>query len=462
VIVLDILNQRLKENFAQDQFHIEAGDCWVYGYDNSRRHALPNAVIFAQSHDDIVKTVQLCSELNLPLVARGRGSGTTGAAVPIHGGVVLSCERMTKIIEYSPENRYIVVEAGTLNGSVQELVAPQGFFWAPDPTSAPYCTVGGNIACNAAGPRSLKYGATRDNVLGLTAVTGRAETLQCGSYTTKSAAGYDLTRLIIGSEGTLAIVSQAILKLLPKPQKKLTIQIFYRDIETAGQAITNIMSLPITPFGCEFIDANALKMIREHSHPELPKDAQAMLIIEVDGNEESVDFDAQLIKESAALPHLQAFTIAKTVEETNRIWKIRKSLSQALRSLSPHKINEDVVVPVAYIPELLNYTEQLSKQFDIPIVNFGHAGNGNIHVNLLVDPLSPEKGDDAQQALELLFDKVLQLKGCLSGEHGIGIEKSRYLSKQLDANTLKLMQQIKSQFDPQGILNPGKLFEARI
>lgn len=457
-MLTDAFVQSLQQLFNQRQVYTDPSDCWVYGSDNSRRHALPEAVVFAECHEDIVKTVKLCYEHGVPLTARGRASGTTGGAIPLQGGVILSLERMKKIISLDPANRAIVVEPGVLNSEIQAEAKKIGFFWPPDPTSSPYCSVGGNIACNAAGPRSLKYGTTRDNTLGLTAVIGTGDTIQCGVYTTKGVVGYDLTRLFIGSEGTLGIVSQATLKLLPLPETKRTLRAFYRDMIGAAEAVTHIMSQPITPCGCEFVDGNAIQMIRKHANAQLPENAGSMIMIEVDGSEGGILSDVALMEKAAQHPSLLDLSVAHTQEEADKLWAIRKSLSQALRSLSPHKINEDVVVPLSHIPALLEYTQVLAKQFNITIVNFGHAGNGNIHVNLLIDPFDPIQGPKAKECLGLLFDKVISLHGSLSGEHGVGIEKRDYVNKELSPITLKLMKDIKAQFDPKGILNPGKLF----
>ncbi|MBS0289118.1 MAG: FAD-binding protein [Proteobacteria bacterium] len=456
--MLDAFITKLKQSFAPNQFYTDPADCWVYGYDNSRRHALADAVVFALSHEDIVKAVKLCYEFGIPLTARGRASGTTGAAIPIQGGLVLSLERMQKIIALDVANRVMVVEPGVLNSHVQAIAKQAGFFWPPDPTSSAYCSIGGNLSCNAAGPRSLKYGTTRENTLGLTAVIGNGDTIECGVYTTKGVVGYDLTRLLIGSEGTLGIISKAILKLTPLPHTKRTMRAFYRDIEAAAQAITQIMSQPITPCGCEFIDGNAIHMIRKHANADLPEEAGSMIMIEVDGSSEDLSADIALMQKACQNDGLISWACAHTAAETDKLWAIRKSLSQALRSLSPYKINEDVVVPLSHIPALLNYTQELAKTYDITIVNFGHAGNGNIHVNLLIDPFDPTLGSKAKACLNQLFDKVIALQGSLSGEHGVGIEKRDFVSKEISPASMKLMQQIKAQFDPKHILNPGKFF----
>lgn len=450
--------QALQALFPSDQLLTEPGECWAYGYDNSRGHALADAVVLASSHQDVVKLVKFCFEHNIPLTARGRATNTTGATIPIKGGIILSLERMHTITTMDRENRMMIVEPGVLNQDVQIEAAKHNLFWSPDPTSAAYSCVGGNIGCGAAGPRSVKYGTTKENVLGLTAVTGEGNTIHTGVYTTKGSVGYDLTRLIIGSEGTLAIVTSATLKLIPLPETKRTICAFYNSMPGALAAVIKLMQHPTVPCGVEFIDGNAVQMVRNFSHPELPENAQSMLIIEMDGCHKIIEHDVNTALESMQNEALLETKVAATEEETKALWQIRKSLSASLRSLSPHKINEDIIVPVSKVEEVLTFTQQLSQENDIQIVNFGHAGNGNIHVNLLVDPFDPVKGPKAKKALNALFDKVLSLKGSLSGEHGVGIEKRDYISKEIDPPTLTLMKNIKAQFDPKNILNPGKIF----
>ena len=436
----------------------DPADCWPYGYDNSRQHGLPEAVVFPTTHQHVLEIVKLCNATGTALVARGRGTGTTGATVPLRGGLVLSFERMDRIIDIDPDNRVAVVEPGVTNQNLQDAVAKSGFFWPPDPTSAAYCTIGGNLAYNSAGPKAVKYGTPRENTLGLRGVTGSGDEIQTGVYTTKGVVGYDLTRLIIGSEGTLAIITQATLKLTPLQEAKRTVQAIYSDINEAGKAVSRIMAQPMTPCALEFMDGRAIEMIRNYSGIELPHNAGAMLMIEVDGNEAAMDAAVACIQEAARTAGLVDFRIAATGDEVKQLWATRKALSPALRTIAPKKINEDVVVPVSRIPDLIEGLESLAREFDITIVNFGHAGNGNIHVNLLVDPDDPVQMKNATACLDKVFDLVLGLKGTLSGEHGIGIEKREFIDREIDPVTLKLMRQIKMQFDPQGILNPGKIF----
>ena len=439
-----------------DDILTDIADCLAYGYDNSRRHAQPEIVVFPHTTEQVSSIVKACNQFNIPIVPRGRGTGTTGATVPTWGGLVLSFERMNRIIKVDPENRAMVVQPGVTNQQVQDAAAEHGFFWAPDPTSAAYCSVGGNLAYNSAGPRAVKYGTCRENTLGLQAVTGAGDIIHCGVYTTKGVVGYDLTRLIIGSEGTLAIITEATLKLLPKAEKKVTLQATYRTMETAAKAVSNIMAQPLTPCALEFMDENALNMVRDYSSADLPTDAGAMLMIEVDGNAKHIDDAAFAVKLAAENEGLIEIKIASTTDEVKALWETRKALSPSLRKIAPKKINEDVVVPVSRMAELINGLNLLSKQHQIAIVNFGHAGNGNIHVNLLVNPDDKNEMKNAEQCLDKVFDLVLSLNGTLSGEHGVGLEKRDFIYKELTATEIKLMHNIKRQFDPNNILNIGK------
>ncbi|MEJ2141751.1 MAG: FAD-linked oxidase C-terminal domain-containing protein [Gammaproteobacteria bacterium] len=448
----------MTRQFSADQLLTDPNECWPYGYDNSRRHATPQAVIFPNNHDEVAILVKLCNEHNIALTARGRGTGTTGATVPLQAGVVLSTEKMNKILKVDQANRYMIVEPGVTNQQVQDVAKQYGFFWPPDPTSAAYCSVGGNLAYNSAGPRAVKYGTPRENVFGLKAVTGKGEEIRTGVFTTKGVVGYDLTRLLIGSEGTLAIITEATLKLTPLPEAKRTMQAIYKDIESAAQAVAAIMAQPVTPCALEFIDGQAINMIRDYSEAELPDNAGAMLMIEVDGPEHTLNDSVGAIKQAAGNDGLVTITAAETDEQVAALWATRKALSPALRKIAPKKINEDVVVPVSNIPVLIRGLEELAKKYGITIVNFGHAGNGNIHVNLLLDPDDPAQMSNGHKCLDEVFALVLELDGTLSGEHGVGIEKRDFVDREIDPVTLNIMRRIKSEFDPNGILNPDKMF----
>ncbi len=453
-----IFIEQLGHILPHDGLLTNPADTWAYGYDNSRRHVPPSVVVLPVTHQQVVDIVKLCNQFSISLTPRGRATGTPGGAVPLQHGVVLSCERMDRILRNAPEDRYMIVEPGIINTTVQKKARQDGFFWAPDPTSAAFCTVGGNLAYNSAGPRAVKYGTPRENVLGLRAVTGAGEEIRTGVRTSKGVVGYDLTRLVIGSEGTLAIITEATLKLTPLAQSTRTLRAIYQDIQSATVAVSRIMAQPVTPSALEFIDGNAINMIRNHSSTNISPEAGALLMIEVDGIEAGIDAATAIIANAARGAGLVDLQTARNQQEVSSLWAMRKALSPALRTIAPKKINEDVVVPVSRIAELVTGLEQLAKRHDLTIINFGHAGNGNIHVNLLIDPAEQQQLLRAERCLDELFTLVLKLDGTLSGEHGIGVEKKEFINREIEPQTLALMKQIKKQFDPNGILNPGKIF----
>lgn len=449
------LGADLQRLFEGGDLLTATADCWAYGYDNSRQHAVPQAVCFAGDAGQISELVRLCRLHQTPLITRGRGTGTTGATVPLRGGIVLSMERMRAELSIDPANRLARVSPGYTNQELQQAAAEHGFFWPPDPTSAAVCTIGGNLAYNSAGPRAVKYGTPRENTLGLRAVTGAGDLLKTGVATTKGVVGYDLTRLLIGSEGTLGVITGATLKLTPLAEAKRTLQAIYRDIHSAAEAVSRIMAQPVTPCALEFMDGTAIEMVRNYSDLGLPAGAGALLMVEVDGPAVGIEASAKQVSAAAQGIGCLQIDTATTDEEVANLWRTRKALSPALRNVAPKKINEDVVVPVSRIPALIDGLEKLASEFGVTIVNFGHAGNGNIHVNLLVDPDDPKQMAAATRCLDAVFDLVLSLEGSLSGEHGIGWAKREFVGRELDATSLQLMAAIKRQFDPDNVLNPG-------
>lgn len=438
----------------------DPADCWVYGSDNSRKHAPPGLVAFPESHEEVAALVRLCNEYGRPFVARGRGTGTCGGAIPPPGGVVIALERMDRILGEDPANRTVTVQPGVLNGAVQEAAARYGLFWPPDPSSAGYCTVGGNLAFNAAGPRAVKYGTPRDNTLGLRAVSGGGEELRTGVLTTKGVVGYDLTRLIIGSEGTLAIVTEATLKLTPLPGGRRLLRAQYRNARDAAAAVVRVMTQAVTPCALEFMDRGSLDLLRDRPALEISPEAGALLLAEVDGPEPALAHFSEALAAALSGAGLLDLRHARTPAEGDALWAARKALSPALRRLAPNKLNEDVVVPVTAIPAFLVKLEALSGKYGIPIVSFGHAGNGNLHVNLLYDTEDEAQARNAEPCLRRVFEAVVELHGTLSGEHGVGKEKRDYVDLEIEPATLLLMRRIKAQFDPKGLLNPGKIFPA--
>jgi D-lactate dehydrogenase len=456
--LLNTTIKKLTNLVGRKAIYSDPADCYAYGYDNSLNQVTPDAVVFPTTHEQVQAIVQTCYEDNVPLLARGRGSSTVGGAVPVKKGVVCSFERMNKIISFEPENRLVVTQCGVANQALQDHVASAGFFWPPDPSSRDYATIGGNLAYNSSGPRAIKYGTPRDHTLGLKAITGDGNTLKVGVKTTKGVVGYDLTRLLIGSEGTLGIITEATLKLTPIPEAKRTMALYYRDVTSAAEAVSKIMAQPVIPCGLEFMDTASIDMIREYSDVEMPNNAGAMLILELDGSKTQLEADVQAVLNAAKHAGLFETFVAKSNEQVKAIWATRKALSPALKNVAPKKINEDVVVPVANIPKLVARLQMLSEEFKIKIVSFGHIGNGNLHVNLMYDPANSEQNKNAPLCLEAVFDAVIELEGTLSGEHGIGLAKLPFVHKELSPQVLHTMRQIKQVFDPKGILNPGKIF----
>lgn len=438
-----------------DRLFTDPVDCYAYAYDNSRIFHAPIAVAFPLNVEEVQAVIMLCNLHKVPVVPRGRGTGTAGGSVPEAGGVALSLERMNNIISVDPDNRMAIVQPGVLNQELQDAIKGVGFFWPPDPSSAAYCSIGGNLATCAAGPHAVKYGVARDHVLGLKAVTGNGDIIKTGCYTSKGVVGYDLTRLLVGSEGTLAVIVEATLKLTPLPKNTGGITAEFVDTYSCAKAIAAIMAQPYTPSALEFLDNGALNLIRGRHQNLLPENAKAYLMIEVDGALQEI---AEATEAILLACQVDGLIEAKQAEDTKALWAARKALSPLLKDIAPKKINEDIAVPVSHLPELLTGLEKLATQYQISNVNFGHAGNGNIHVNLLVNPENADEMTRAYACLDEVFSLVLSLQGTLSGEHGVGMAKRPFISREIDETTMNLMRAVKLTFDPNNILNPGKLF----
>ncbi|MGV6852077.1 MAG: FAD-binding oxidoreductase [bacterium] len=430
--------------------------CVAYSYDNSKKTGPVLGVVFPESEQDVVHTVQWCHARSMALISRGAGTGTAGGTVPLKPSWIISFERMKKIIQIDADNRFAIVQPGVTNQALQDAVAEHGFFWPPDPTSKAVCTIGGNLACNAAGPLAVKYGTPRENTLGLKAVTGKGEIFSAGTRTTKGVVGYDLTRLLIGSEGTLGIITEATLKLTPLPEHIVFMRAEFSSVLQAAQTVSAIMAQPAGPRVLEFIDGAALKLVEDYMPGLVKNKCAAMLLIATDGSVRQAQESAAILEQICHQNNALELTIAESEAEVDELWAARKALSPSLRKVAPNKINEDVVVPVSNLPELIETLAEISQRYKIPIVNFGHAGNGNVHVNLLYNPQDPLQKANAEPCLTAVFDKVLALKGTLSGEHGIGFVKKRHISREVDLVSTRIMHAIKKSFDPKNILNPGK------
>lgn len=432
-------------------------DLICYGFDASGLEAAPSAVVWPRDVLDVVKIMNFAYTNNVPVIPRGAGTGMTGGTIPSKGAVILSLEKMNRILEIDRENLSVLVEPGVINGKLQRELERHGLFYPPDPTSMNFCTIGGNIAENAGGPRALKYGVTRDYVMGLEAVLPNGRVINTGVKTAKGVVGYDLTRLLVGSEGTLAVVTKIRLKVLPLPEDVITLLVLFKDIEQSGNAVKDVISHGIIPRTLEFIDSEAIKAVENYKPIGLPKDVEAMLLIELDGAPSLITREAEKIAE--VCKKLQGEVImAEDTAAREKLWEARRAVSPALYHLKPAKINEDIVVPRSRITDMLKALRKLSGDTGIKIVNFGHAGDGNIHVNLMVDRNNKEELDKANELVKEIFRITLELGGTISGEHGIGLTKLNYISMEIQPEELELMKKIKSVFDPNNILNPGKIF----
>ena len=433
-------------------------DRLCHAYDATQRRHRPDVVVYPNSTEEVSRIMRLAHAWRVPVTPRGAGSGFSGGSLPVAGGIALALTRMNRILEIDQENFVAVVEPGVVTADFQSQVEALGLFYPPDPASKEFCTLGGNIAENAGGPRCVKYGVTRDYVLGLTVVSAQGEVFHCGGRTLKNVVGYDLTHLLVGSEGTLGIVTAITLRLLPKPASKKTMLAQFSSISGAARAVTAIIAGEIIPATLEFMDAATISCVRDRSPIPLPDQCKAALIIETDGD---AAYAATRMTAIAALiaPHdFLGGQIAATAEEAERIWRVRRIVSPSLKQLGPDKFNEDIVVPRAQLPEMIASLEEIAARFQVRIVNFGHAGDGNIHVNIMVDLSQDGVPGKARQAVEAVFQAAVGLGGSISGEHGIGTVKAGYLGLEIDAVAIAMMRRVKAAFDPDNILNPGKIF----
>jgi len=418
----------------------------------------PDLVVRPADTAQVAAVARLCQNHRVPLVVRGAGTGYTGGAVPVHGGVVLSVERLNRILEIDEVNLTAVVEPAVITGDLQRAVEARGLFYPPDPASLEMSSIGGNVAECAGGPRAFKYGTTKRYVLGLEAVLPTGEIIHTGSKAVKNVVGYDLTQLLVGSEGTLAIVTRITLRLLPHPPARATVSAAFGDISGAVDGVTALVRLGVIPAAVELIDGDSLRAVEAHVGRSVAPGASALLIVESDGVPAAVQ--DEIDRASSALAASGALWISRAAndEEREALWTVRRQLSLALRATGLVKINHDVVVPRGRVPELFEEVERLKTAHSLRIACFGHAGDGNIHVNLMLQPGDAAEMARAKVAERELFTRVVALEGSISGEHGIGFAKAPYLSIELSPDEIALMQRVKHAFDPAGILNPGKIF----
>ncbi len=449
---------KLRAIVGADNVVVDPDKVEPYGADAVKEKFPPEAVVFPESTEQMTAILELANEYLFPVTARGGGVGYTGGAVPVDGGIVIGTDRMNKIIEINVDDLYAVCQPGITTYALQQAVEEHGLMFAPDPASYKDSFIGGNIAENAGGMRTPKYGVTKHHVLGLEVVTATGEVIRTGGKTVKNVVGFDLTGLMCGSEGMLGIITEATLKLLPMPEATSTVRANFHSMEAACKVLTKFTPEGLLPMAMEVIDKYCVAAVEENFAFGLSPDAEAILLVAVDGSREEVERNAvtieRIIGENGGFDILRA----RSKEEEDKLWDVRRAISPSLMKYGTLKINEDVVVPRSKVPELVARIEEIGKKHNTFVANFGHAGDGNIHVNFVIDREDPDQIARARLCVAETFQLSVNLGGTISGEHGIGYVKSAYMDYALDRSTIEVMKGIKKVFDPNGILNPGKMF----
>jgi len=430
----------------------------TYSYDATGMECLPDAVVFAESEEDVAATLAFCRNHSLPLVPRGAGVGYSGGALAVHGGVVLVFTRMNRLLRLDRESMLAVAEPGLVTADLQAAAEKAGLFYPPDPASLKTSTIGGNVAENAGGPRCFKYGVTANYVLGLEALLMSGDKVRLGAETIKNVAGYDLKSLIVGSEGTLAVVTRATLRLIPLPPARRLFRLDFAGLAAGARFVRRVIQAHVQPSVLEFMDRSSLQAVYAHRNLPLDDRLRAAVLVEVDGSPaEAAEREALLEEVVAEVRPLQRLR-AESAAEQDELWETRRAVSPAIAKLKPKKINEDIVVPGGRIPETVEFIDALAAELGLCIVLFGHFGDGNIHTNLMVDPADADEMRRVDIALDRIFRRVVEVGGTISGEHGIGLSKKPFLGYQFGPAEIELLRGVKRAFDPLNLLNPGKIF----
>jgi len=452
----------LRKIVGEENVLLAAEDLERYSHDEVvGLSAYPEVVVKARSAQEVSQILQLAQRERIPVTPRGAGMGLSGGAVPILGGIVLSLEKMNRILEIDKENLMVTVEPGVITADIHRAVEAEGLFYPPDPASLDSCSIGGNIAEGAGGPRAVKYGVTCHFVCGLEAVLPSGEIIRCGGKLVKNVVGYNLVQLLTGSEGTLAIVTQIILRLIPLPKCQIDLLVPYDDFQSAADTVSAIIAQRIVPTTIEFMECDCVLAVEKLIEKEAPfHDAAAQLLIQLDGNSrESVDADFEVVGDICLEHGARDVLVARDRPTRDRLWEVRRKIIEALRNASPVNHMEDVVVPRSEIPALLRGVRALSAKYGVRSLNFGHAGDGNVHVNVLKDDLPMDRWEELVPALSReIYELTLSLGGTITGEHGIGATRRKYLPLALDEAQIEVQRRIRAAFDPNQILNPAKIF----
>jgi len=451
------IKRALVEIAGEENYTDSLIDMVSFSYDASEHSHRPSCAVWAETADQVSEILKLSNREKIPVIPRGAGTGLSGMAVPIEGGIILDLSRMNSIVKISIEDRLAIVEPGVVYVDLEKALAPFGFFFPPDPASGKVSTLGGNVATNAGGLKGAKYGTTRDYVLGLQVVLPDGRIMRTGSKAMKSVSGYDLTRLFVGSEGTLGVVTEIILKINPKPTATSTALATFDSLEDVGRAINQIMHSGIVPSALEILGRETLAAINQNTDLNLPE-VDAMLLAETDGyTREETDYQIKKVIQVFEENNAKEVKRARTDKEVEDLWAARKSAYAVLARIKTHFVLEDVTVPMTNIAKLLKGVEDISKRHDLQIATFGHAGDGNLHPQILYDGYDPEQVRRMEEASADLFKLAIDLDGTLTGEHGIGLAKAPYMTLEHDPVAMDVMRNIKKMFDPNNILNPGKM-----
>lgn len=436
----------------------EKTDLLTYSYDAAVvEPVLPGLVVRPESSESLSRVINLCYENSLPVTVRGAGTNLSGGTIPISEGVVVITNGMNRILEINEQDMYAVVQPGVVTAKFAAAVESKGLFYPPDPGSQAVSTLGGNVAENAGGLRGLKYGVTSDYVMGINFFDTLGQIVKTGSRTVKCATGYNLSGLLVGSEGTLGVFNEIILKLIPLPAHRKAMMAVFDEMNKASETVAAIIADRIIPATLEFMDNFTIRAVEDYSKAGLPTDAVALLLVEVDGHPAQVEEDAQRVEHICNKMGARSVRVAKDDDERNKVWAARRSALSALAKLKPTLVLEDATVPRSKIPEMVQAMQDIAKQFDLSIGTFGHAGDGNLHPTILTDKRNKEEWERVEKAIDAIFDKALSLGGTLSGEHGTGLAKSRFLEKETSPATILYSKKIKKSLDPKNILNPGKI-----
>ena len=453
----DSIKQALIDIVGQSNFTDSLIDLVSYSYDSSDHHHRPDAAVWPATSEQVSGILIMANEHRFAVTPRGAGTGLAGAAVPAGGGLILDLCRMNKILDIQIVDRRVVVQPGVVYADLERALNPYGFFFPPDPASGQVCTLGGNVATNAGGLKGAKYGVTKDYVMALEVVLPDGRIIRTGSNCMKSVSGYDLTRLFVGSEGTLGVATEITLKINPKPLAFKTGLGLFSSLKDAGQSVADIMHSGVIPSVLEVLDDNSIKVLREHADMDLP-DVMAIILVETDGyTEAEVSFQMDKIIDVFKKNGAMDIQAADSPEEAEELWKARKSVGSVAGQLRANSISEDVTVPISKVPDLLTGVSNIVRKYGLPFVVFGHAGDGNLHPKIMYDPSDPKEVEGARKAADEIFTLTCDLGGTLTGEHGIGLAKAPYMKMEHDPVSLDVMRSLKKLFDPNNILNPGKM-----